>query len=128
MDIFKVAGVGVIGAVIGVFLKHGKPEFAIFGVMAAGVMILIFALYSLTDVIGAFGALVEKTNIDERLFSGILKIIGIGYITEYSSEICNDMNCGSIASKIQLAGKITVFLMAAPVMTAFIDIISRLAI
>jgi stage III sporulation protein AD len=127
LDIFKVIGVGIVGAVIGVFLKDGKPEFVIFSVMAAGVMILIFVLNSLTDVIDAFNTLVNKTNIDERLFSGILKIIGIGYVTEYSAEVCNDMNCASIAGKIQLAGKITIFLMAMPVMTAFIDVISGLA-
>jgi stage III sporulation protein AD len=127
MDIFKVLGVGLIGALIGLFLKDGKPEFVIFSVMATGVMILIFVLNSLTDVVDAFNALVDKTNIDERLFSGILKIIGIGYVTEYSAEVCNDMNFASIAGKIQLAGKITIFLMALPVMTAFIDVISGLA-
>ncbi|MDR3263529.1 MAG: stage III sporulation protein AD [Clostridiales bacterium] len=127
MDVFKIIGVGIIGAVISVFLKDGKPEFVIFTVMATGIIILIFILHSLTDVIDAFNSIVIKTNIDEKLFSGILKIIGIGYITEYSSEICSDMNCGSISSKIQLAGKITIFLMALPVMTAFIDIISGLA-
>jgi stage III sporulation protein AD len=127
LDIFKVIGVGIVGAVIGLFLKDGKPEFVVLSVMATGVMILIFVLNSLTDVVDAFNALVQKTNIDERLFSGILKIIGIGYVTEYSAEVCNDMNFASIAGKIQLAGKITIFLMALPVMTAFIDVISGLA-
>ncbi|MDR1906552.1 MAG: stage III sporulation protein AD [Clostridiales bacterium] len=126
MDIFKIIGVGIIGAVISVFLKESKPEFVIFAVMTAGVTILIIVLNSLTDVIDAFNVIVNKTNIDESLFSGILKIIGIGYIAEYSAEICGDMNCASIAGKIQLAGKITIFLMALPIMTAFIDVISAL--
>ncbi|MDR1940313.1 MAG: stage III sporulation protein AD [Clostridiales bacterium] len=128
MDIFKIIGVGIIGAIVSVFLKESKPEFVIFCVMAAGVMILILVLNSLTDVIDAFNLIVGKTNIDESLFSGILKIIGIGYLTEYSSEVCEDMKCGAIASKIRLAGKITIFLMALPVMTAFIDVLSKLTV
>lgn len=127
MDIFKIVGVAIVGAIVSVFLKDGKPEFVVFAVMATGVIILIFVLHSLTDVIDAFNNIVKKTDIDEGLFSGILKIIGIGYITEYSAEVCDDMNCKSISSKIQLAGKITIFLMALPVMTAFIELLSKLS-
>ncbi|MDR3293018.1 MAG: hypothetical protein LBT20_02815 [Clostridiales bacterium] len=127
MDIFKVIGVAVVGAVISVFLKSTKPEFVVFTVMAVGIMLLIFVLNSLTDVMDAFSSVVSKTNIDEGIFSGILKIIGIGYLTEYSSEVCNDMSCSSIAGKIQLAGKITIFLMALPVVTAFVEMLSKLA-
>ena len=127
MDIFKIIGVGIVGAIISLFLKDSKPEFVIFCVMATGMMILIYVLHSMTGVVDAFSSIVNKTNIDEELFSGVLKIVGIGYLTEYASEICKDMSCGSVANKIQLAGKITIFLMALPVMTAFVDVIGKLA-
>jgi len=126
MEIVRVIGIGFLGAILSLFLKESKPEFVVLSTVATGVVILILVLNSLSDVIEAFTAIVDKTNIDSSLFTGILKIIGIGYITEYSSEICADMKAGSIANKIQFAGKITIFMMALPIITAFIDIISML--
>jgi stage III sporulation protein AD len=75
----------------------------------------------------AFYNLTDKSGIDDKLFGTILKIIGIGYVTEYSASICSDFNSNSLGSKIQLAGKITIFLMALPVITSLIDLIGRIA-
>ncbi len=125
MDIFKVIGVGLIGAVIAGVLRQDKGELHIFAVMACGIIILMIILNSLTDVITEFGLLVSKSGVDESLFAGVLKIIGIGYITEYSANICNDYNCSSIAMKLQLAGKVAIFFMAMPVLTSLIEVIAE---
>jgi stage III sporulation protein AD len=127
MEIFRIVGVGIIGAVISVFLKNSKPEFVIFSVMATGVILLLGVLTLLRGAIEEFSAIVDRVNIDRNLFSSILRIIGIGYVTEYSAELCNDMDCKSIASKIELAGKVVIFLFALPIMTTFLNLIVSLA-
>lgn len=43
------------------------------------------------------------------MFSLVLKIIGIGYLTEYSSSLATDAGCASIAQKLQFGGKIVIF-------------------
>lgn len=126
MDIFKVIGIGIVGAVIAIMLKQTKSEFSVMAVLATGIIILILILNSLTDVIIAFNTIVEKSGISNELFSGLLKIIGIGYVTEYSASICNDMDCGSIGKKIQFAGKVSIFLMALPIVMALIDTVSKI--
>lgn len=126
MDIFKVVGVGLVGAVITLFLKNSKSDFTVLTVLATGLVMLIIIINSLGDVVESFNGIVEKSGVDDKLFSGILKIVGIGYVTEYSANICNDFNCSSIGKKIQLAGKITIFLMAMPVVTALIDSVTKL--
>ena len=40
----------------------------------------------------------------------ILKVLGISYITEFASAICQDAGEKSIAGKIELAGKVAIFL------------------
>jgi stage III sporulation protein AD len=117
---------GILGAVIVGLLRTAKPEFAIFASIAAGIIIVIALLSSITKAIGAFNAIVEKSGVDDALFEGVLKIIGIGYLTEFSANICNDSGCAFIASKINIAGKVTIFLMSVSIITALIGVIETI--
>lgn len=126
MQIVKVVGVGLIGALIAGLLRQEKSELFIFAVIATGALILIILLSSLTEVIKEFGLLVGKSGVDESLFAGVLKIIGVGYITEYASAICVDQGVSSIANKLQLAGKVAIFFMTLPILTNLVDVISSM--
>lgn len=126
MDIIKVIGIGLVGAIAALLLRHARSEYAPLAVIAAGIVILIITLSALSDVIVAFEEIVDKTGLNRALFSSLLKIIGIGYLTEYSVSLCNDLDCASIGKKISLAGKITIFLTAMPIVTSLIKAISAL--
>lgn len=56
----------------------------------------------------------------------ILKIIGIAYIAEFASQISKDAGQGSIASKIELGGKILILAMAIPILTVLVETIISL--
>ncbi len=124
--IFKLIGIALIGIVAVSLLKTAKPEFAVFAVIATGVIMVITMLSALQDVVIAFDKIVEKSGIDEGIFSAVLKIIGIGYLTEYSASIATDAGCGSIAQKLQLGGKIVIFLMSISIISALVDVIAAL--
>lgn len=126
MEIFKVIGVGIIGTIIAGLLKNNKSEIGILVIMSTGIIILILILNSLTSVIDSFFDIVDKSGINMSLFSGMLKIIGIGYLTEFSANLCEDYGCASIGKKIQFGGKITIFLMALPIISGLIEIIGNL--
>ncbi len=53
----------------------------------------------------------------------ILKIIGIAYIAEFAAQISKDAGLGSIAAKIELAGKVLILAMAVPILTVLIETI-----
>lgn len=68
----------------------------------------------------------EKSGIDDRVFTAVLKIIGIGYLTEYSASVATDAGCASVAQKLQLGGKIVIFLMSISIVTALVDVVTEL--
>ena len=125
--IFKLIGIAVIGMIVVTLLRSAKPEFAVFATIATGVVMVITMLSALRDVIIAFDSIVEKSGIDDKVFSAVLKIIGIGYLTEYSSSLANDAGCPSIAQKLQFGGKIVIFLMSISIVKSLIDVVSALA-
>lgn len=124
--IFKLIGIAVIGVVVVTLMKSAKPEFAVFATIATGVVMVITLLSALRDVIISFDAIVEKSGIDDSVFSLVLKIIGIGYLTEYSSSLATDAGCASIAQKLQFGGKIVIFLMSMSIVASLIDVVSQL--
>ena len=124
--IFRLVGIALIGVIVVILLKSAKPEFAIFATIATGVIMLIVLSTSLSQVISAFDKIVEKSGVDEGVFSAVLKIIGIGYLTEYSSSIATDAGCPSIAQKLQFGGKIVIFLTSISIVTSLIDVVSQL--
>jgi stage III sporulation protein AD len=125
--IFKLIGIAMIGLVAVAVLRTAKPEFAVFAVISTGVVMVVTLLSSLQSVVLAFDNLVQKSGIDDSVFSAVLKIIGIGYLTEYSASIANDAGCPSIAQKLQFGGKIVIFLMSISIVTALVDVVTALA-
>ncbi len=56
----------------------------------------------------------------------ILKIIGIAYIAEFGAQVTRDAGQDSIASKIELAGKVLIMVMAIPIITVMIETIIQI--
>jgi stage III sporulation protein AD len=67
-----------------------------------------------------------NANVNMVYVETILKIIGIAYIAEFGAQITKDAGQGAIASKIELAGKILIMVMAIPILTVIIETIIRL--
>ena len=127
IEIFiKVIGLAFIGVVSYNVIKNVKPEYGLFLIVAVGIIVIILLSDGIVSSINIMGELVNKTGIDKSIFASVIKIIGIGYITEYSSSLCEDNGCSSIAKKIQFAGKITIFLMSSPIIIGVIDVIGGL--
>ncbi len=126
MDIVRVIGVALVGAICVIVLKNTQSSFAMLASIATGIIVLIISLNSLGDVILAFQEIVDRTGIDNALFACLLKIVGVGYLTEFSVSICNDFECASIGKKLAFAGKIAIFLMAVPIVKALIDLVAKL--
>ncbi len=124
--IFKLIGIAIIGVITVALLRTAKPEFAVFATIATGIVMVVTMLSALRDVVLAFDDIVQKSGIDDRVFSAVLKIIGIGYLTEYSSSVATDAGCASIAQKLQFGGKIVIFLMSISIVSTLVDLVSTL--
>ena len=126
MILAKLIGIALIGVVAVSLLKTTKSEFAVFAVIATGVVMLVTMMSALREVLLSFDELVEKSGVDDAVFTAVLKIIGVGYLTEYSASIAEDAGCASIARKLQFSGKVVIFLMSISIVTALVDVVGGL--
>lgn len=126
MDIIQIVGLGIIATVIVIILKVYRPEMAMQVSILTGVVIFVMVAGKIATVIDVLNTYVSETSIDVTYISTLLKIIGIAYITEFGAEVCKDAGEASIASKIELAGKVAVILLAIPIITSLLDLITKI--
>ena len=122
----KIIGIAFVGVVLYQILRNTKSDFAILVSISVGVVILVLLSDKISQVVNVFNNLSVKAGLPNEIFSSIIKIIGIGYLTEYSVNLCDDAGCSGIGKKIELCGKITILIMALPIINGIITIIGEL--
>ena len=126
MTIIKIVGVAVLGLIIAGILKDIKPSLSVFAGLATGLIILFSLLDEFTTLISEFKRISAIANLDGTLISTIIKIIGIGYLGEFIASITDDYGFPSIGKKVLFGAKITIILMALPIVGGIIESILSL--
>lgn len=126
MDIIQVVGLGLLATVLVLIVKEQKPMFAFLLTTFTGIVIFLFLIGKISSVIHMLEDLAVKSNINMIYLKTILKIIGIAYIAEFGAQVVRDAGQESIASKIELAGKILIMVMAIPIITVIIETVVKL--
>lgn len=126
MDIVKVVAVGLITVIATIIVKQVKPEIAMLITLAGSIVIIMLTIQMLQNVFGNFMNIFTKTGVSSSLFVPVLKIIGIGYLCEFGANLCVDGGCNSIADKILFCGKITILIIALPIINSVIDVVMEL--
>lgn len=126
MELIKVLILGIVLSVITVLLKQIKPEYSLICIIVGSIILIAYILSSVTQIFEYFSQIVDKTGIDKNMFSTLLKIIGVGYLIEFSAGVCIDSGNSSIADKIVLAGKILIFTLSMPIITSLFNLVLEL--
>lgn len=126
MTFVKVVGIAMVAVVCYNVLKNVKPELSVGIIIAAGAVILAMLTEEVADSVTTFNVITEKSGLSTQTFTSVIKIIGIGYVAEYASAVCEDGGSKSLGQKIQFAGKITVFLLAVPIIINVFNVIENI--
>lgn len=126
MDIIQIVGLGLVATILTLVIKEQKPMFAFLIALVTGIIIFLFVIGKISEVIRLLEQIAVKANLNMIYLETILKIIGIAYIAEFGAQITRDAGQGAIASKIELAGKILILVMAVPIITVIIETVISL--
>ena len=121
MEIAQVVGFGVIAAVIIIFIRQSRPDIAQLLSIAVGVVIVIYLLGYLSLMVNLITDLALEAEINTVFLRTLLRVIGVAYIAEFGAQVCKDAGEGSIAMKIELAGKLIILVMAIPIIVAVLE-------
>lgn len=125
-EIVKIIGIGLIALILIIIIKQYRPEFAIYISLIAGAIILFFALDELTNIINLLKQISEKSGINSKFLSILIKMTGIAFLTEFAISICKDAGEGAIASKIELGSKAIIISMSIPIIYNLLEVILKI--
>ncbi|GIN73538.1 stage III sporulation protein AD [Bacillus sp. J14TS2] len=122
----QIAGIALITTFLVLAIKEQKPGFAFLLILFTGTGVFLFLVDQIQKIIMMIDTLAANANVNSMYVKTILKIIGIAYIAEFTSHISKDAGLGSLAAKVELAGKILILAMAVPILTVLIETILAL--
>lgn len=119
----KIAIIGVVAAVLAAWLKTIKAEFALWITLTVGIFLGL-------SVLAKLDVMIEELKFLQEYFSGygsyirlLVKIIGITYLSEFSSDLCRDAGAATLATQIELFGKLSILVLCMPILTSLLETI-----
>lgn len=107
-------------------VKNFKPELSIYVVLATVMVIFLMALDKLTSVFQFLSTVYEEMTYGKHFFPIIIKVLVVAYLADFTSQLCKDAGEGAIAGKVELAGKIAIFYLSMPILTAILELINSI--
>jgi stage III sporulation protein AD len=126
VEIWQIVGLALIVTVISVVLKQIRPEIALQLTILTGASIFILILSKIKVIVELLQTLADQANISSYYLMIILKIVGVAYLAEFGAQICRDAGENSLATKIELAAKVGVIVLAIPIIVAITESLIRL--
>lgn len=121
-EVVKIIGIGMIALIIIIVIKQYRPEFAIYVSIIAGALILAISLQKMGEIITLIQNITEKSGINGKFLSILLKITGIAILAEFAVSICKDSGEAAIASKIEIGSKVIIISMSIPIISSLLEL------
>jgi len=126
VEIWQIVGLALMVTVISVVLKQIRPEIALQLTILTSALIFIVVMSKIKVIVDLLQNLADQANISSYYLLIVLKIVGVAYLAEFGAQICRDAGEGALASKIELAAKIGVIVIAIPIIVAITESLIRL--
>lgn len=118
MEIIRIAFTGIVTALFYVLLRQIKPEIAPL-IAIGGVSVLIVVVSeSLLGLTSEASEMLGLAGVGKENVSILIKSLGICLVTQFAANICYDNSCSSLASAVELAGKVGALMLAMPMLKA----------
>ena len=125
-ELIKIIAIALITVFANILVKQTKPEISMLITIAGSVLIIVMSVDALRGIVSSFYDIFKLTGVQTTLLSPLFKIIAIGYIAEFGANICLDAGASSIADKILFFAKITILIIALPIINTVIDLVKGL--
>lgn len=121
----QIALIGIVVVLMGIQFKNSRQEFAIYLSLAGCILIFYLGIGKLEIIIDAIRKIQSYIKLNDTYITILIKIIGITYIAEFSSNICKDCGYSAVANQIELVGKLTILATGMPILLALLDTINN---
>lgn len=114
MELTGLFALAISAAFGAIALKKYAPETSVVIAVTASAVLLIQILSRITPIIDEINSFISSAGIDGSYGIILLKTVGICFVCQFVSDACRDAGQASIASKVELASKISIIIISLP--------------
>lgn len=123
MLLIKTAALAMVICIFSLCVKKEQPVFALLLSMGGSICLMALALQKLEPLLNWFQTLAG--GIGAQSFAGLLRVLGIALVSQFAASTCKDAGLGSVASAVDLCGRLLALLETAPLLQSLIDYFMR---
>lgn len=112
---------GICGVLLAMQFRSEKSEYGLYIVLFVSIILGSLGIAGLSPIFEVLDKMEKLMNLSQDYFAIFMKIIGISYLAEFACTLCHDAGYGTLASQIEMLGRITILSMSAPVLLALLD-------
>ncbi len=126
LDIFKILSFALVALILILIVEKSNKEIGIILGLFAAIGILLAMFSSIKEIVNMLKKLADGAGVNSAYLLIILKSVGIAYLIEIVKNVCNDAGNSALASKVELAGKVSVAVLTIPLITNVISLVEGL--
>lgn len=126
MEVMRIVGIGLIGAILSILLRNSKPEFSMLIPVVVSFTVLACAMPYLIRITEELSRMASSAGINSSYMRIVIKVIGISYLVCITAELCKDAGENAIAAKIELGGKLIILAMAIPIINSLLNLVKEI--
>ena len=111
----KIITIALITIFLTLSIKQKSPEISLIISCCGGILILFIGFEYVSEIVSFYILLGDKFGIDNQIIKTALKIVLIGILTEFVSEMASDFGNGVIASKVIFGGRVVICFIMLPI-------------
>lgn len=124
--VWKAAGLVLIALILSSLVAARDKAFSSVLTMGVCTMVLIFALQFLSPVMVFLRQLEELALLQSDMMKILLKVCGIGILTEITALLCTDSGNASLAQSLRTLSTAVILWMSIPIFQALLDLIREI--
>ena len=126
MLVFKIALIGIAGAMLAMVTKQFKPEYSTLVLLAVCLFLIGYLTSNLKEVLNFVQTLQKRIPISSMYIKILLKLLSIAYICQIASNLCEDLGYHSISFQIETIGKLSILVLSIPIISSLLETIEHL--
>ena len=127
MNVFWKAAAGVLTAVIlWININKSNKDISLLMTLCVSAMAIIAATGLLQPVVSFIKKLQRTSGLDVDLVSVVLKVVGVGVITDISAMVCKDAGNESLGRTLQFVSTATVLMVSVPVFERLLTLLDKI--
>lgn len=123
MNLLTTLGVGLLTATSALLLKELKSPIAPLVTLSGGILLLLSVFSRLSPIVTWAEGLSD--TLPAVVGETVSKVLAAGVLTSFGADTCNELGATSLATKLELAGKLEILLLSLPL---FKELFSRVEV